>query len=181
MCVVSISRCSPSSFISWCLLIVRIILSTAWYWLLGINLFHASKSLLVCVFINEFTTPLLSILGVTTTLCYELLVQLWQLIAHHQGWLSRWLETDSMLVSLAFKYSKIVPWSLQNRWSNCLHLLFSMNFHVSRIYKEGNKCADTLANLGLTLASYCWFSQPPPHIRINLESNKLGLPNFRFS
>ena len=134
-----------------------------------------------CVFINEFTTPLLSILGVTTTLCYELLVQLWQLIAHHQGWLSRWLETDSMLVSLAFKYSKIVPWSLQNRWSNCLHLLFSMNFHVSRIYKEGNKCADTLANLGLTLASYCWFSQPPPHIRINLESNKLGLPNFRFS
>jgi len=56
-----------------------------------------------------------------------------------------------------------------------------MNFHVSHIYREGNKCADTLANLGLTFASYWWFSQLPPNIRVDLESNKLGLPNFRFS
>jgi len=63
--------------------------------------------------------------------------------------------------------------------NNCLHPLSSMNFHVSYIYKEGNKCADILANLGLTLASHEWFPQPHTIIRADLMTNKLGLPNFR--
>jgi len=56
-----------------------------------------------------------------------------------------------------------------------------MNFHVSHIYREGNKCADTLANLGLSLISHGWFSQHPSNIRADLVTNKLGLPNFRVS
>jgi len=56
-----------------------------------------------------------------------------------------------------------------------------MNFHVSHIYREGNKCADALANLGLSLVSHEWFSQPPSKIRADLVTNKLGLPNFRVS
>ena len=62
-----------------------------------------------------------------------------------------------------------------------LHMFSFMNFHVSHIYREGNKCADALANLGLSLVSHEWFSQPPSKIRADLVTNKLGLPNFRVS
>jgi len=102
-------------------------------------------------------------------------------IAHHKGWLHLWLETDSMLVFMAFKSLKIVPCHLQNRWSNCLHLINTMQFYVTHIYREGNKCADTLANYGLNITSYYWFSQAPDNIRVDLVRNKLGLPNFRIS
>jgi len=102
-------------------------------------------------------------------------------VAYHKGWHSLWLKTDSMLVYLAFKSSITVPWSLRNRWDNCLRLLSSMNFFVTHIYREGNKCADILANIGLSIASYSWFSQAPPEINLDLVKNKLGFPNFRVS
>jgi len=63
-----------------------------------------------------------------------------------------------------------------------LSMELTLNYiHVSHIYKEGNKCADTMANLGLTLISHCWFTHPPPSIRADLVTNRLGLPNFRVS
>jgi len=102
-------------------------------------------------------------------------------VAYHQGWHSLWLETDSMLVYMAFKSSKIVSWSLRNRWDNCLHLLSSMNFFVTHIYRKGNKCADSLANIGLFIVSYSWFSQAPSKNNLDLVKNKLGFPNFRVS
>jgi len=43
--------------------------------------------------------------------------------------------------------------------------------HVSHIYKEENKCVDTMANLGLALISHCWFT---PSIRADLVTNRLG-------
>ena len=58
-------------------------------------------------------------LGVTTALCSKLIVAMVAIeIAYKKRWFSQWLETDSMLVSSAFKSSKIVPWHLQNRWNN---------------------------------------------------------------
>jgi len=56
-----------------------------------------------------------------------------------------------------------------------------MNLFVTHIYREGNKCDDTLANTGLHLASHVWFSQPPDSIKADLVHNKLGLPRFRIS
>lgn len=102
-------------------------------------------------------------------------------IAHKIGWRYLWLETDSMLVYMAFKSHKIVPWQLQNRWDNCLHLCASMRFYVSHILREGNKCADTLANTSLSIPSHCWFSHIPANIWADLVNNKLGLPSFRVS
>ena len=121
-------------------------------------------------------------LGVTTTLCAELIGAMVSIeIAHKKGWRYLWLETDSMLVYMAFTSHKIVPLHLQNRWNNCLHLISSMHFYVSHIFREGNKCTDTLANTGLSIVSHCWFSQIPANITADLVSNKLGLPSFRVS
>lgn len=59
-------------------------------------------------------------------------------LAHQKGWSHLWFETDSTLVTLAFKSLKIVPWQLRNRWENCLFICSSMSFFVTRIYREGN-------------------------------------------
>lgn len=121
-------------------------------------------------------------LGRTTALCSELIGAMVAIeIAHHKTWNRLWLETDSMLVFSAFKSHKIVPWHLQNRWNNCLHLISSMHFYVTHVYREGNHCADILANIGLNLHSHCWYTQLPPSIRADLVTNSLGLPNFRIS
>jgi len=138
------------------------------------GLFRNSSS----VFIGGFAVNL----GITSALCSELVGAMLAIeIAHKKGWISLWLETDSNLVFLAFKSPKIIPWHLQNRWSNCIHLLSSMNFHVSHIYREGNKCADSIASLGLSIVSHVWFNQAPSIIRADLVTNQLGLPNFRVS
>jgi len=101
-------------------------------------------------------------LGVTTALNSELVAAMVAIeIAKFKHWHNFWLETDSMLVYLAFKSSKIVPWALRNRWDNCLFLLSRFNFHVTHIYREGNHCADKIANIGLTLPSYSWFNTIP--------------------
>jgi len=36
-------------------------------------------------------------------------------IAHSKGWFNFWLETDSMLVMLAFKSISLVPWRIRTR------------------------------------------------------------------
>jgi len=74
-------------------------------------------------------------LGVSTALHFELIAAMVAIeIAHVKNWQNLWLETDSMLVLLAFKSAKIVPWSLRNRWDNCMFILSMFNFNVSHIY-----------------------------------------------
>jgi hypothetical protein len=78
-----------------------------------------------------------------------------------------------LLVQLAFKSPKIVPWSLRNRWDNCLFLLNSFRFQVTHIYREGNKCADILANIGLALSSHFWYNDLPLRFWQNLLGTRL--------
>ncbi|GAU40289.1 hypothetical protein TSUD_362690 [Trifolium subterraneum] len=40
--------------------------------------------------------------------------------AYEKNWSHLWIETDSRLVTMAFKSPLIIPWSLKNRWFNCL-------------------------------------------------------------
>jgi ribonuclease HI len=95
-------------------------------------------------------------------------------IAHQKGWKSLWLETDSMLVLSAFKSSSIVPCILRNRWDNCIYFTFLMNFFVSHIFREENKCADSMANIGLSLLSSSMYFHlvvlPPPALFFVLSS-----------
>ena len=92
------------------------------------------------------------------------------------------LETNSQLVYLALKSSYNVPWSLRNRWHNCLAFVRSIHFTFSHVYMEGNACADGMANLGLTLPpnTFDWHTSIPNGIREEYIKNRLGLPSYRF-
>jgi ribonuclease HI len=101
---------------------------------------------------GEFLGAFAYNLGISNSLSAELNGAMYAVeLAHHYGWKSLWLETDSVLVVNAFKSSKIIPWHLKNRWDNCLLLISSMKFFVSHIYREGNTCADKFVNLGLSI------------------------------
>jgi len=89
---------------------------------------------------------------------------------------------NSQLVCLALKSSSCVPWTLRNRWSNCLAFVRSINFTFSHTYREGNFCADGMANIGLNLPFnfFAWYNSIPDNIRGEYIRNRMGLPNFRF-
>lgn len=101
--------------------------------------------------------------------------------ALHKGYNHLWLETDSQLVYLALKSSSCFHWILRNRWNNCLPFFRSINFTFSHIYREGNSCADGMANIGLNLPinHFVWYSDIPDSIRGEYIRNMIGLPKFR--
>jgi hypothetical protein len=73
-------------------------------------------------------------------------------IAHCKNWKNLWLESNSTLVvKNFFSSSTLVPWILGNRWLNCLKLTRNINFVVSHVFRQGNQCADGLANIGLSI------------------------------
>jgi len=60
--------------------------------------------------------------------------------------------------------------------------LRSMRFLAFHIYREGNACVDSLANIGLTMSSFevFWSDYIPYFIRGEYTMNRLRMPNFRF-
>lgn len=121
-------------------------------------------------------------LGNTKSLVAELNGVMYAIeLANQKGWPLLWLETDSMLVTLAFKSKSNVPWQLRNRWDDCTGIASVMSFFVPQIYREGNHCADLLANIGLYLNTSLWWDHAPHQIREAYTRNRLGLPYFRFS
>ncbi|MCI23312.1 heat-shock protein, partial [Trifolium medium] len=67
--------------------------------------------------------------------------------------------SDSKVALGDFDEPDIVPWNLRNRWGNCLML--GLNICHSHIYREGNSCADRLANHGHSLDSFMWWDTAP--------------------
>lgn len=61
---------------------------------------------------------------------------------HSVSWSKMWLECDSRHVLHAFTHLEVVPWTIRSRWKRCINLTSHMNFHVSYIFREGNKCVD---------------------------------------
>lgn len=92
-----------------------------------------------------------------------------------------WLESDSILVVLTFSNHTLVPWSIRNRWLNCIGLTKNMLFVVGHIYREDNICADKLARFASSLNDFCWLNSAPIFIAAELNGNRIGLPNYRFS
>ncbi|WJX52536.1 hypothetical protein P8452_38639 [Trifolium repens] len=120
-------------------------------------------------------------IGINTSLNAELAAAMLSIeIASSKGWSHLWLESDSMLVVQAFSFAKIVPWALRNRWDNCLLKISNMNFYVSHIYREGNHCADKMANLGLSLPVFSWWNQVPSVLLDDFGKNRFGMPYYRF-
>jgi hypothetical protein len=102
-------------------------------------------------------------------------------IAYENHWLNIWLETDSVLVVKAFSNLSLIPWSLRNRWMNCILMTRSMNFFVSHVYREGNVCVDVLANLGLGLLELTFSNIAPLPVCNSFARDKSGLSNFKFT
>jgi hypothetical protein len=88
-------------------------------------------------------------------------------IKQRKGYTSLWLETDTQLVWLALKSFVSVPWTLRNRWLNCLVFVGNINLNLSHVYRERNACADGLANIGISSPpnTFVWFNTIPDNIR----------------
>ncbi|XP_058776587.1 pentatricopeptide repeat-containing protein At1g63070, mitochondrial-like [Vicia villosa] len=99
--------------------------------------------------------------------------------AFARNWNNIWLETDSTAVVKAFNSPHKVPWQVRNRWLNCINIVTHWNFLVSHIFREGNSCADALANHGLTLPDYTFFSSISSFLRADFVKNRLGMSFFR--
>ncbi|CAL0304839.1 unnamed protein product [Lupinus luteus] len=85
-----------------------------------------------------------------------------------------------MLVMDIFNGNTNPPWKLLRKWNHCKHLLSSMTWVVSHVYREGNTCADKLANFGLSINTTRWWNHAPSFILNDVIRNRLNLPNYRF-
>jgi len=95
-------------------------------------------------------------------------------IAQSKNWKNIWLETDSLLLVLAFKNPLSIPWALRNRWLNCMEITKTMNFMVSHIHREGNTCVDALANIGLNIVGFFCWQDAPNIVRQDVIKNRLN-------
>ncbi|KAJ4723364.1 Ribonuclease H [Melia azedarach] len=103
-------------------------------------------------------------------------------LAFDKGWNHLWLESDSFLViHLLLNKSLRPPWSLHNRWLNCLALTSHMSFRCSHAFRETNSAADAIANLSLQHESLFWWSSCPPQLGKFIFQDACGLPCYRFS
>jgi len=80
---------------------------------------------------------------------------------------------------MAFNNDSLIPCSLRNIWKNCKYLLYHMNFVVSHIYREGNRCADNSKGLDSQGVTICL--ELPDFLKNLCTHDRLGVPNFRFS
>jgi len=67
--------------------------------------------------------------------------------AQKMGLTNVWLECDFTLVCATFTVRTNVSWMLRNRLNTCLNYYGKIRFRVTHIFREGNACADKLANL----------------------------------
>jgi ribonuclease HI len=98
--------------------------------------------------------------------------------AAQQGWTNIWLESDSSSARLAFKNVSLVPIRLRNRWHNACAL--NIQVICSHIYREGNRCADRLANLGHSVVGEVWLPSLPSEFQQDFFEDRCGLPRLRY-
>lgn len=89
-----------------------------------------------------------------------------------------WLESGSTMVVKAFSPPYCVSWLIRIKWIKCINLVSKWDVVVSHTFIERNSCADTLANLGLSLSDTSHFSFILMCIRADFIKNRLSLPLF---
>jgi hypothetical protein len=70
----------------------------------------------------------------------------------------------SLVVQAFTSASLLVPWELSNRWLNCIKITRNMNFVVCHVDREGNQCADKVANIDLDLDGFTFWNELSPQI-----------------
>jgi len=94
------------------------------------------------------------------------------------NWTRLWLETDSTSAIQAFHKPILIPIIFRNHWHNCTHR--GLMVICSHIFREGNCCADGLADMGHAVTDTSWFTTLPPLLLADFARDKNGLPNYRF-
>jgi len=94
------------------------------------------------------------------------------------NWTRLWLETDSTSAVQAFHKPSLIPIIFRNRWHNCTHR--GLMIICSHIFREGNCCADGLADMGHAVTDTSWFTTLPPLLLADFTRDMNGLPNYRF-
>jgi len=74
-----------------------------------------------------------------------------------------------------------VPWMLCNRWNTCLNYCEKIRFRVTHIFREGNVCANKLANLEFIHGeSFHWYNRLPSCLFLEFFMNRYSLPIYYF-
>ena len=109
---------------------------------------------------EEFIGAFSAFLDVHTVLVAEFYGVIYALEeAQKLGLTNVWLECDSALVCVR---TNVVPWMLRNRLNTCLNYGRKIRFRVTHIFREGNVCADKLANLRfIHRESSHWYNRLP--------------------
>jgi len=79
----------------------------------------------------------------------------------------------------ALKNHSLIPIRLRNHWHNCMQ--YGLFVICSHIYREGNCCADIMANFGHGLTVTSWYHNLPASLAVDFARDRHGMPNFRFS
>jgi len=98
--------------------------------------------------------------------------------ASSHGWRNIWLKSDSFSALLIFSNPSLVPVMLRNRWHNACTL--GTQIISSHIFREGNCCANRLANMGHTMEGSVWLDMLPMELHLDFFRDRVGLPNYRF-
>ncbi|XP_019418611.1 PREDICTED: uncharacterized protein LOC109329402 [Lupinus angustifolius] len=101
-------------------------------------------------------------------------------LACNNGWNHLWIECDSTTVVEIFNNKAKVPWKISTAWEICKSKLLSMNCLISHIFREGNSCADKLANYAILSRHKSSWTNYPSFIKDEFNRNRLGIPNYRF-
>ncbi|CAL0322191.1 unnamed protein product [Lupinus luteus] len=118
--------------------------------------------------------------GIQSSLHAELLTAIIAVqTAKNKGWTHLWLETDSTMVLQIFSNKIQLPWRLRNLWYHCMETLRTLNFRISHLFREGNHCADQLANYGVATKLDYWWNSIPSFLSNSFVRNKLLLPSYR--
>ncbi|MCI06512.1 RNA-directed DNA polymerase (Reverse transcriptase) [Trifolium medium] len=80
-------------------------------------------------------------------------------IAHRKQCHYLWLESDSKASLHTFDNSNVVSWDLRNRWLNCMN--YGLHLYWSHICRDGDSCADKLANMGHAYVQMEWWDSLP--------------------
>ena len=131
---------------------------------------------LLVIFLRLLKFKLLWLLSI---ICYGVIYAMEE--AQNMCLTNLWLECDSALVSGAFTARTKVQWILSNRWNTCLNYYGKIRFWVTYIFREGNACADKLANLEFILTdSFHWYNRLPCSLFLEFFINKYSLPIYHF-
>jgi len=101
-----------------------------------------------CGSIGEFIGAFFAFLEVQTSMVAEFYGVIHAMEeAQKMGLTNVGLKCDYALVCAAFTARTNFSWMLRNRWNTYLNYCRKIRFRVTHIFREGNVCADKLANL----------------------------------